>query len=86
MSRVLLTDYVSFLQGEYCDWDCYRSTLTTYEKDLVYIQYFEALENETKVCIIDSTQLETNNLTACLIGFLSHDSGFKIISNIVGIR
>ncbi|CAL4891080.1 unnamed protein product [Urochloa decumbens] len=34
--------------GEYHDWDYYKSTLHTYEKDLAYVQYCEAIENETK--------------------------------------
>jgi hypothetical protein len=46
----LLTHIVSFVQGrEYLDWDYYHSTLNTYEKDLEYVQYCEALANKTKV-------------------------------------
>ncbi|CAN6356955.1 unnamed protein product [Urochloa humidicola] len=41
--RLVLNNY-----GEYQDWDCYKSTLHTYEEDLAYVQYCEAIENETK--------------------------------------
>ncbi|TVU49136.1 hypothetical protein EJB05_00430, partial [Eragrostis curvula] len=34
--------------GEYRDWDRYHSTLNTYDKDMAYVQYCEALANETK--------------------------------------
>lgn len=34
--------------GGYLDLDFYRSILNTYEEDLAYVQYFEALANKTK--------------------------------------
>ena len=47
--KVLSTDNVSFVQGEYLDWSCYSKTRNTYAEDLAYVQYCEAIENETKV-------------------------------------
>ncbi|XP_039807444.1 uncharacterized protein LOC120671227 isoform X2 [Panicum virgatum] len=34
--------------GEYLDWSCYSKTRNTYAEDLAYVQYCEAIENETK--------------------------------------
>ncbi|CAN6329818.1 unnamed protein product [Urochloa humidicola] len=42
--RLVLNNY-----GEYQNWDCYKSTLHTYEEDIAYVQYCEAIENETKM-------------------------------------
>ncbi|KAK3140202.1 hypothetical protein QOZ80_5AG0397510 [Eleusine coracana subsp. coracana] len=39
---------VLYNKGEYRDWDRYHSTLNTYEKDVAYVQYCEALVNEIK--------------------------------------
>lgn len=44
--------------GEYEDWDYYHSTRNSYEKDVAYVQYCEAIENETKWiedCLMDNT-------------------------------
>jgi hypothetical protein len=60
------SNVVFFVQGEYRDWDCYQSTLHTYEKDLAYVQYCEAMEKETKVYFF-RTKYEV--LDACIFSW-----------------
>jgi len=44
-----ITDYVSSVQAEYQDWHCYRNIWNTFEEDMAYVEYYEALVKETKV-------------------------------------
>ena len=46
---MLLIDNIFFVQRGYVDWDYYISIVNTYEQDLAYVQYFEAVAKQTKV-------------------------------------